>query len=358
MVYFIHDETGHTIKIGCAWNPHQRLSTLQISTSNKLVLLGYIGGMKQVEHEVRSLATNYFQQNVCDPMKQVPHIRGEWYDDRIMPFVLEIIKSPQSFLKVEPKKTPARTRQSDRENSIHSGNLVLEFDSGESFRETFILKAVSPEHALAALSTIARARIAFLVHAARIVRIVVPGCSSKIVDLRGTFVDPNCNPREGLRAIFHSGHGQMTMDGVKHYVQRWFHGVPTELHENVFDRKCLLTPLGQQVLKQFGTTLNRQGCVFVTKSGIMDVVGIQPHFIATLPRGELRSEANRKAESKRRSRRPQGLTSPKHGIVYFIQDTVTLAIKVGFCMKQPSKRLSALQIGNAHLLQLLGHITS
>ena len=47
MIYFIHDETNRTIKIGCSWNPQRRLSDLQISTSNKLVLLGQIAGMKK-----------------------------------------------------------------------------------------------------------------------------------------------------------------------------------------------------------------------------------------------------------------------------------------------------------------------
>jgi hypothetical protein len=42
--------------------------------------------------------------------------------------------------------------------------------------------------------------------------------------------------------------------------------------------------------------------------------------------------------------------------VYFIQDTVTLTIKIGFCLKNPEKRLAALQTGNSNLLRLFGHI--
>src|SRR5262249_8696361 len=45
-----------------------------------------------------------------------------------------------------------------------------------------------------------------------------------------------------------------------------------------------------------------------------------------------------------------------NGIVYFIQDTVILAIKIGFCLKKPEKRLAALQTGNSNPLKLLGHV--
>lgn len=44
MIYFIHDQTSRAIKIGCARDPRQRLSTLQTSTSNRLVLLGTTAG--------------------------------------------------------------------------------------------------------------------------------------------------------------------------------------------------------------------------------------------------------------------------------------------------------------------------
>ena len=46
---------------------------------------------------------------------------------------------------------------------------------------------------------------------------------------------------------------------------------------------------------------------------------------------------------------------PKVGIVYFIQDTVTSAVKIGFCLKKPEKRLAALQTGNSNPLRLVGH---
>jgi hypothetical protein len=42
--------------------------------------------------------------------------------------------------------------------------------------------------------------------------------------------------------------------------------------------------------------------------------------------------------------------------VYFIQDEVTTAIKIGFCLKKPEKRLVALQTGNSNPLRLVGHV--
>ena len=55
MIYFVHDKTSRSIKIGCAWDPHKRLSTLQISTCNELVLLGAIAGTKRTEKKVHEL---------------------------------------------------------------------------------------------------------------------------------------------------------------------------------------------------------------------------------------------------------------------------------------------------------------
>jgi hypothetical protein len=43
--------------------------------------------------------------------------------------------------------------------------------------------------------------------------------------------------------------------------------------------------------------------------------------------------------------------------VYFIRDTKTLAIKIGFCLKNPEKRLAALQTGNCNDLRLLGSVS-
>jgi hypothetical protein len=74
-----------------------------------------------------------------------------------------------------------------------------------------------------------------------------------------------------------------------------------------------------------------------------------------LPKGELRSKAYRRAAAKRK--RPAGVAArERHGVVYFIQDTSSLAVKIGFCLKKPEKRLAALQTGNANVLSLVGHV--
>src|SRR5205809_32131 len=87
VIYFIHDQTSRSIKIGCAWNPQQRLSTLQISTSNPLALLGEIAGMKKVEKEVHGLVYRHCGKL---PGERPLCVNGEWFDDRILPFVNEL----------------------------------------------------------------------------------------------------------------------------------------------------------------------------------------------------------------------------------------------------------------------------
>jgi hypothetical protein len=63
------------------------------------------------------------------------------------------------------------------------------------------------------------------------------------------------------------------------------------------------------------------------------------------------------AASKRKGQRSaEEAPRPTDGIVYFIQDVMTLAIKIGFCLKNPEKRLAALQTGNSNTLRLLGHV--
>ncbi|MBV8819865.1 MAG: hypothetical protein JO022_15995 [Acidobacteriaceae bacterium] len=49
MIYFIHNQVSRSVKIGSAWNPKGRRSTLQISNSTELVILGKIPGTKKVE---------------------------------------------------------------------------------------------------------------------------------------------------------------------------------------------------------------------------------------------------------------------------------------------------------------------
>src|SRR5262245_3495113 len=107
MIYFIHDQTSRTIKIGCAWNPGRRLSTLQISTSNKLMLLGAIAGMKRAEKQVHALVYRHCAGNHGEPGARPLRVQGEWFDDRILPFVTELLNSPQGFLEADKKKSPA-----------------------------------------------------------------------------------------------------------------------------------------------------------------------------------------------------------------------------------------------------------
>src|SRR5262249_45665616 len=89
----------------------------------------------------------------------------------------------------------------------------------------------------------------------------------------------------------------------------------------------------------------------------LPLLGLVPRQLCRLPKGELRSKANKTAASKRKRQQPREETARvKVGLVYFIQDVVALSIKIGFCLKNPEKRLAALQTGNATTLRLLGHI--
>jgi hypothetical protein len=363
VIYFIHDQTSRTIKIGCAWNPRKRLSTLQISTPNKLVLLGTIGGMERTEKKVHELVARQCAPKPGESFTRPLCVQGEWFDDRILPFVTELMKSPQTFLGADKKKSPDKPPPAKCTPSVHQGKIVLEFDSGETFHESFILQAASPERALAALANIADARLNFLAHTARITQLRVPGCPTRKVNLRGSFVTQNCNPREGLSVIFNArpGNGYGT-EGVKLYSDQWLHGVPSELSSDAKTwwmlGRVYTRPTNQLValLNQFTQALNQNQCV-ITEQTLLVVRGLIPRGIATLPKGQLRSKANQKAASKRKRRwSPEQAPRPKDGIVYFIQDDATLAIKIGFCLKKPEKRLAALQTGNSNTLRLLGHV--
>lgn len=346
MIYFIHDQTSRTIKIGCAWNPNRRLSTLQISTSNKLVLLGKIAGTKKIEKEVHGLVYRHCGQL---PGERPLCVSGEWFDDRILPFVTELMAAPKNFLEHKPKKPP-RTRPQD--NDLRNCSIALVCDSGEAFRESFTLKTATAERALAALTHITDARLAFLANSVRVTRLIVPGCS-KEVNLRGAFAT-KCNPRDGLAVILNSetGGGRRMRGGIKQYAHRRFHGVPPEFYEAVSRWFVQPTAECRSHLTRFAQVLNQNHCVIVAQT-VLPVRDILPDGIGPLPKGELRSKVNQKAASKRLER---ALTArPKDGIVYFIQDTVTSAIKIGFCLKMPEKRLAALQTGNSNPLRLVGH---
>ena len=84
-------------------------------------------------------------------------------------------------------------------------------------------------------------------------------------------------------------------------------------------------------------------------------MGLVSRVIYVLPKGELRSNANRRAAIRKRQRPTEGAPRDRNGIVYFIQDTSNLAVKIGFCLRNPAKRMADLQTGNANLLRLIGH---
>ena len=96
MIYFIHDAPSRAIKIGHGWNPRSRLSTFQISTPNKLVLLGTIPGTKRIEEKVHELVCKHCAPEPGETYARPLWIQGEWFDDRILPFVRELLTDPTS----------------------------------------------------------------------------------------------------------------------------------------------------------------------------------------------------------------------------------------------------------------------
>ncbi|MGL4555699.1 MAG: GIY-YIG nuclease family protein [Gemmataceae bacterium] len=358
MIYFIHDTTSRAIKIGCAWNPARRLSTLQISSPNKLVLLGAIAGMKAVEEQVHALVCQHGAGNPAEPGARPLWLQGEWFDDRVLPFVNELMKSPRTYL----REKEAKARSASKVPALHQGTLDLSCDTGETFRETFTLHAASPEQAMAALGNIASARLPFLAHTARVMCLSVPGCPAKTTDLRGAFVTQSCDHRTGLSVVFSSEPSGLAMrDGVKQYSHRWLHGVPSELygdaryswhHRRVFARP---TEPFVGLLERFALALARNQCVISSQIPLA-VRALVSRGVGALPKGELRSKVNRRAAGGRKGSRTAGEVRSKGGIVYFIRDTVRGAIKIGFCLKRPEKRLAALQTGNANPLRLIGHV--
>jgi hypothetical protein len=230
VIYFIHDKTSRTIKIGCARDPVKRLATLQISTPNELALLGTFAGTKRTEKRVHDLVWKHCAPKPGEPRTRPLRVRGEWYDDRILPFVAKLMSCPKEYLAAEKNRSADRPVSANRDPSIHRCKIVLVFDSGETYQEHFILKAGSADLALAALNNIANARLNFLAHTVQITELNVPGCLTKNVSFRGAFPTQKCLPWEGLSVIFNSepGNGWGTWDGVKRYSTRWLHGVPRE----------------------------------------------------------------------------------------------------------------------------------
>jgi hypothetical protein len=101
--------------------------------------------------------------------------------------------------------------------------------------------------------------------------------------------------------------------------------------------------------------LNHNHCVIIAQT-VLPVRGVFPRWIGRLPKGELRSKVNQKSAGKRRVQRAPGETKPKNGRVYFVQEQPTGAIKIGFCLKQPEKRLTTHKMGNSNPLKLIGHV--
>ncbi len=352
MIYFVHNPADRTVKIGTSWNPGRRLSTLQISTPSKLVLLGKFAGTKRVEREVHFLV----EKRCGDlPGERPLRVSGEWFDDRVLPFVTELLAAPEVYFPRKPTKPAAPPA-----GGLLKCQIVLAADSGEVFREPFILKAATPEAALAALTTVADARLALLAHTVRITQLVVPGCR-KEVSLRGAFVTERCDPREGASVLLNSepGSGFATRGGVKQYADRWFHGVPLEFYGGeatwwllgrVYTRA---TDAFVGHLDRFARVLEQAQCVIKPQLPLA-VKGLYPRGLGRLPKGELRSKANQKVAARRQRRAMAAL--PNDGIVYFIQDTVKTDVKIGFCLRRPEKRLAALQTGNPNPLRLVGHV--
>ncbi len=205
---------------------------------------------------------------------------------------------------------------------------------------------------------IATARLSFLAHSVLITQLAVPGCPSRKVNLQGIVVTQNCIPSEGLSVIFNSepGNSFATLGGIRQYSDRWFHGMPSELCQEVTPRQTRPTIHCEALLNRFAQTLNRNECVIRVQNPLM-VRSLFARGMGLLPKGKLRIKANQKVANKRRRQGSVGATSrPKDGVVYFIQDAVTLAIKIGFCLKNPKRRLAALQIGNANTLRFLGYV--
>ena len=356
MIYFIHDVPSRTIKIGHGWNPRTRLSTFQTSTPNKLILLGTIPGTKRIEEKVHELVCRHCAPGPGETYARPLWLQGEWFDDRILPFVRELLTDYKRFLGVD--RPPAKSRSTIRDASVHQGKLFLAFDSGEEFHESFVLRAASPALAMSALGNIAAARLPFLAHTAQITRLSMTTCPTSEVRFRGTFVTRRCEPSDGFSVAFNSmpGGALATYNGIKQYVYRWLHGVPDELCDDTNPRRSCPTSQFSALLCQFAQALNRNQCV-ISQGNPLVVMGLVPRVICVLPKGELRSKTNRQAATRRRQRPTEQPPRDRNGIVYFIQDMFNLAVKIGFCLRNPDKRRADLQVGNANLLRLIGHIS-
>ncbi len=77
-VYFLKNCETNRIKVGTSRSPRRRAANLQIASDCPLQLLGWITGGKDTERDLHEL----FAQS---------RVRGEWFDGRIEPRVLELL---------------------------------------------------------------------------------------------------------------------------------------------------------------------------------------------------------------------------------------------------------------------------
>jgi hypothetical protein len=148
--------------------------------------------------------------------------------------------------------------------------------------------------------------LTFLANTVQITELRVPGCSTRKVSLQGAFVTQDCSPREGVLVIFSSELSGCygSTNGVRIYSNRWFHGVPAELHRTDIPWSCYATPQFQTLLKEFAEVLNKNQCV-ISKMNPMAVRALAPRQLTLLPKGELRIKANKKLSKKRPPKKDQ-----------------------------------------------------
>jgi hypothetical protein len=85
MIYFIQDIESKHIKIGYTKNIKSRISNLQVGSSSKLKLLGYISGDLTLEKEIHYIFREFT-------------VRGEWF--RVDQTIIDYLNSntEQSFV--------------------------------------------------------------------------------------------------------------------------------------------------------------------------------------------------------------------------------------------------------------------
>jgi hypothetical protein len=82
-VYFVR-AIGHGIKLGYTRNLPARMTSMQTDCPHDLVLIGTLSGGSALE---RCLKEDFVEHR----------LRGEWYDERILPMVLDLLKNDEGF---------------------------------------------------------------------------------------------------------------------------------------------------------------------------------------------------------------------------------------------------------------------